>query len=49
MERGKTPAFSNGEIWYKENGQTLKLPYTNAKEYAKYNLPKIHLILTNRN
>ncbi len=37
---GKTPTFSNGEITYKENGQTLRLPYTMAQNYAKYNLPK---------
>ncbi len=37
---GKTPMFSNGEINYKENGQTLRLPYTMAKNYASYNLPK---------
>ena len=28
---GKTPTYSNGEIYYTENGQPLKLPYTNAK------------------
>jgi len=36
----KTPTFSNGEISYKENGQTFMLPYTNAKEYGGYNVPK---------
>lgn len=37
---GKTPTFSNGEIYYKENGQTLRLPYTMAHDYANYNVPK---------
>lgn len=37
---GKTPVFSNGEITYKENGQTLRLPYTIAQNYASYNVPK---------
>lgn len=36
----KSPTYSNGEIWYKENGQTLKLPYTNAKEFGGYNVPR---------
>ncbi len=36
---GKNPTFTNGEIYYKENGQTLKLPYTNAKEFARFNKP----------
>ncbi|MCK9411567.1 MAG: TonB-dependent receptor [Prolixibacteraceae bacterium] len=36
----KSPSYSNGEIWYKENGETLRLPYTNAKEYGNYNVPK---------
>ncbi len=37
---GKTPTFSNGDIFYKENGQTLRLPYTMAQDYASYNMPK---------
>ncbi len=37
---GKTPTYANGEITYKENGQTLRLPYTMAQNYATYNMPK---------
>ncbi len=37
---GKSPAYSNGEIYYKENGQTIQLPYSYGHEYACYNLPK---------
>jgi hypothetical protein len=37
---GKTPTYSNGEIFYRENGQTLRLPYSIAQEYTSYNVPK---------
>ena len=37
---GKTPTYSNGEIWYKENGQSVRLPYTIAHDFTSYNLPK---------
>ncbi len=36
---GKSPYFENGEIYYKENGQTLKLPYTTDRKFETYNYP----------
>jgi len=37
---GKSPTYSNGEIYYKESGVTKQLPYTMAREFAKYSFPK---------
>jgi hypothetical protein len=37
---GKMPTYLNGEIYCRENGQTVRLPYNMTKEYASYNLPK---------
>ena len=37
---GKTPSFVNGEIFYHENNQTIRLPYIIDKDFAKYMLPK---------
>jgi hypothetical protein len=37
---GKTPTFSNGEVYYKENGQSVRLPFTLDKDFASYNMPR---------
>lgn len=37
---GKMPSYSNGEVTYTENGQVLRLPYTNSKVFASYNKPR---------
>ena len=37
---GKMPTYSNGEIYYQQNGQSVRLPYSITQEYASYNFPK---------
>ncbi len=37
---GKMPNYSNGEIFYQENGQSVRLPHRMNQVYASYNLPK---------